>query len=166
MEEVSNFCPPMAVPMTVKIPDPITAPIPRAVSETGPRVFFSRRSGSSESEISLSIDLQQKSWFSEVRGLPSVVRFVVIGVCAKRRCLLECSTEQLRRHSALKPPGQAPTAKRFTASPRRAPSSSLCASSSRERIPVASAAFLLSLSCGRCVLLSCVLLWLVSSYLP
>src|SRR5882672_6885763 len=67
MEDVSNFCPAMAVPMTVKIPDPITAPIPSAVSETGPSVFFSRRSGSSESEIRLSMDLQQKSWLSEVR---------------------------------------------------------------------------------------------------
>jgi hypothetical protein len=31
--------PPMAVPMTVKMPDPITAPMPSAVSETGPRVL-------------------------------------------------------------------------------------------------------------------------------
>src|SRR6266487_3750689 len=67
MDEVSNFCPAMAVPMTVKIPEPITAPIPSAVSDTGPRVFFSLRSGSWESEISLSMDLQQKSWLSEVR---------------------------------------------------------------------------------------------------
>src|SRR6266567_4520159 len=67
MDEVSNFCPAMAVPMTVKIPDPITAPIPSAVSETGPSVFFSRLSGSCESEIRLSMDLQQKSWFSDVR---------------------------------------------------------------------------------------------------
>ena len=41
--------------------------MPRAVKEIGPRVFLSFRSGSSESEISLSIDLQQKSWLSEVR---------------------------------------------------------------------------------------------------
>jgi hypothetical protein len=52
------------VPTTVKMPEPITAPMPRAVRETGPRVFFNRRSGSSESEISLSMDLQQKSWLS------------------------------------------------------------------------------------------------------
>lgn len=83
MEEASNFCPPMAVPITVKMPDPITAPMPRAVSETGPRVFLSLRSGSSESEISLSIDLQQKSWLSEVRGLPSETWLVVVGICAK-----------------------------------------------------------------------------------
>jgi hypothetical protein len=40
----------------------MTAPIPKAVSDTGPRVFFRRRSACSESEISLSIDLQQKIW--------------------------------------------------------------------------------------------------------
>ena len=80
MEEVSNFCPAIAVPMTVKMPEPMTAPIPSAVSETGPSVFFSLRSGSSESEISLSMDLQQKSWLSEVRGLPSVVRLVMVGI--------------------------------------------------------------------------------------
>ena len=61
MDEVSNFCPAIAVPTTVKIPEPMTAPMPKAVRETGPRVFLSLRSGSSESEISLSMDLQQKS---------------------------------------------------------------------------------------------------------
>jgi hypothetical protein len=64
---VSNFCPAIAVPITVKMPEPITAPIPRAVRETGPSVFLSLRSGSSESEIRLSMDLQQKSWLSDVR---------------------------------------------------------------------------------------------------
>ena len=54
--------PPMAVPMTVKIPDPMTAPIPRAVSETGPSVFLSALSGRSDSWISLSIDLVAKIW--------------------------------------------------------------------------------------------------------
>ena len=29
----------MAVPTTVKMPEPITAPMPSAVSESGPRVF-------------------------------------------------------------------------------------------------------------------------------
>jgi hypothetical protein len=52
--------PPMAVPMTVKMPEPMTAPIPRAVSETGPSDFLSAFSGFSESEISLSIDLVAK----------------------------------------------------------------------------------------------------------
>ena len=52
--------PPMAVPMTVKIPEPMTAPMPSAVSETGPSVFFRAFSGSSESLISLSMDLVAK----------------------------------------------------------------------------------------------------------
>ena len=57
IEEVSNFWPAIAVPTTVKIPEPITAPMPSAVSDHGPSVFLSRCSGSSDSEISLSIDL-------------------------------------------------------------------------------------------------------------
>ena len=52
--------PPMAVPMTVKIPDPMTMPTPRAVRETGPRDFFRECSGRSESEMSLSMDLVAK----------------------------------------------------------------------------------------------------------
>jgi hypothetical protein len=52
--------PPMAVPMTVKMPEPMTMPMPSAVSETGPRDFLSEFSGSSESEISLSMDLVAK----------------------------------------------------------------------------------------------------------
>jgi hypothetical protein len=67
MDEVSNFCPAMAVPMTVKMPEPMTAPMPRAVSDQGPSVFFSRCSGSSDSEISLSMDLHAKSWFARWR---------------------------------------------------------------------------------------------------
>jgi len=66
----------------VKIPDPITAPIPRAVKDTGPRVFLSRRSGASESEISLSMDLHVKSWLPD--GAISVsVRWFVPGTRAK-----------------------------------------------------------------------------------
>ena len=61
MEEVSNFCPAIAVPTTVKMPEPITAPMPSAVRERGPSVLVSRRSASSESEISLSMDFLAKS---------------------------------------------------------------------------------------------------------
>lgn len=75
MEEVSNFWPAMAVPITVKIPEPMTAPIPSAVSDHGPRVFFSRFPGSSDSEISLSIDLHAKSWFAR-RVLPWMLESV------------------------------------------------------------------------------------------
>ena len=64
MDEVSNFWPAIAVPITVKMPDPITAPMPKAVSDHGPSVFLSRCSGSSDSEISLSMDLHAKSWFA------------------------------------------------------------------------------------------------------
>jgi hypothetical protein len=68
---VSNFCPAIAVPMTVNMPEPMTAPMPSAVSDHGPSVFFSRCSGSSESEISLSMDLHAKSWFARwmLRGV-------------------------------------------------------------------------------------------------
>ncbi|MHB1701764.1 MAG: hypothetical protein ACYCSN_16865 [Acidobacteriaceae bacterium] len=58
---MSNFSPAMAVPMTVNMPEPMTAPMPRAVSETGPSVFFRACSGCSESWISLSMDLVAKS---------------------------------------------------------------------------------------------------------
>ena len=52
--------PPIAVPITVKIPEPITAPIPRAVSETGPSSLRKACSGRSESAMSLSMDLVAK----------------------------------------------------------------------------------------------------------
>ena len=59
---VSKFCPAMAVPMTVKMPEPMTAPMPSAVSDQGPSVFLSACSGSSDSRISLSMDLRASSW--------------------------------------------------------------------------------------------------------
>jgi len=59
-ETVWEGLPPMAVPMTVKMPEPMTAPMPRAVRETGPRVLRSACSGRSESEMSLSMDLVAK----------------------------------------------------------------------------------------------------------
>jgi hypothetical protein len=61
IEEVSNFSPEIAVPMTVKMPEPMTAPMPNEVSETGPSVFLRLCSGFSDSLISLSIDLQHKT---------------------------------------------------------------------------------------------------------
>ncbi|HEX5235165.1 MAG TPA: hypothetical protein VFW25_07550 [Silvibacterium sp.] len=68
-DEVSNFSPAMAVPITVKMPEPITAPMPSEVRETGPSVFRSLCSGSSESAMSLSMDLQEKAWDGRVRLL-------------------------------------------------------------------------------------------------
>jgi len=52
----------MAVPMTVKMPEPMTAPMPSAVRDHGPSDFFSAFSGSSDSRISLSMDLRASSW--------------------------------------------------------------------------------------------------------
>jgi hypothetical protein len=52
----------MAVPMTVKMPEPMTAPMPSAVRDQGPSDFLSAFSGSSESRISLSMDLRANSW--------------------------------------------------------------------------------------------------------
>jgi hypothetical protein len=75
MDEVSNFCPAMAVPTTVKMPEPMTAPIPSAVRDHGPSVFFSRCSGSCESEISLSMDLHAKSWLASLT-LPEVLEWM------------------------------------------------------------------------------------------
>ncbi len=58
--------------MTVKMPEPMTAPMPRAVRDHGPRVFFSERSGSSDSLMSLSIDLRASSWLGRDRSLKAV----------------------------------------------------------------------------------------------
>src|SRR6266851_7670325 len=51
----------MAVPMMVKMPEPMTAPIPSDVRLSHPRDFFNRTSAFSESDSSWSILLQQKS---------------------------------------------------------------------------------------------------------
>jgi len=61
--------PPMATPITVKMPEPMTAPMPKAVSETGPSVLCRARSGRSESAISLSMDLVAKICLGSVELL-------------------------------------------------------------------------------------------------
>jgi len=61
MEGASKCSPAAAVPVRTKIPDPIMAPMPSAVSDQGPRLFLSRFSGASASEISLSMDFLAKS---------------------------------------------------------------------------------------------------------
>jgi hypothetical protein len=48
------------------MPEPMTMPMPSAVSETGPSVFFSACSGSSDSVISLSMDLVAKICLASV----------------------------------------------------------------------------------------------------
>jgi hypothetical protein len=47
------------------------APMPSAVSDHGPSVLLSRCWGFSDSEISLSMDLQQNAWRLEVRITPA-----------------------------------------------------------------------------------------------
>jgi len=67
MDGAWKFSPAAAVPVSTKIPEPMIAPMPSAVSDQGPSDFCSRCPGVSDSEISLSIDLQQKICLSEVR---------------------------------------------------------------------------------------------------
>jgi hypothetical protein len=67
--EVVVWVPPMAVPMTVKMPEPMTAPMPSAVRETGPSDLVSAVSGISLSLMSLSIDLVAKIWRDRAGGL-------------------------------------------------------------------------------------------------
>src|SRR5258708_6762714 len=85
IEGAWKYSPAAAVPVRTKIPEPMIAPIPSAVSDHGPRVLLSLVSGCSESEISLSIDLQQKAWLFEVRTTASTGS--IVG-CDKSRCLL------------------------------------------------------------------------------
>src|SRR6266576_1103213 len=82
IEGALKYSPAAAVPVSTKIPEPMMAPIPSAVSDQGPSVFCSRWPGASDSVISLSIDLQQRSWFlcSSAASLA--------GDCAKRLRLL------------------------------------------------------------------------------
>ncbi len=54
--------PAAAVPVTVKIPEPITAPIPNATMLHTPSVFLRALPGSSDAAISASMLLVRKSW--------------------------------------------------------------------------------------------------------
>src|SRR5579864_6597722 len=78
-----KYSPAAAVPVRTKMPDPITAPIPSAVSDQGPSVFCNRCPGASDSDISLSIDLQQKICLSDVRTTSFDGGSLVVG-CDKR----------------------------------------------------------------------------------
>src|SRR5215470_4967646 len=64
--EVVECSPAAAVPVRTKIPEPMMAPIPSAVRLHGPSVFLSRCSGSSDTEISLSMDLVARSWLGKL----------------------------------------------------------------------------------------------------
>jgi hypothetical protein len=103
IEDVSNFSPEIAVPITVKMPEPMTAPMPSEVSESGPSVFLSRVSGFSDSLISLSIDLQQRTWGGRVRLLSAILlKGVYQGLRAQRGLRIRrdfaSSETRLRRH--------------------------------------------------------------------
>src|SRR6202035_1625474 len=60
MDEACRRCPAIAVPITVKIPEPITAPMPSAVRLTQPNDFLNPTSAFSESDNSWSMLLQRK----------------------------------------------------------------------------------------------------------
>src|SRR6516164_7719682 len=60
-EETCSLCPAIAVPTIVKMPEPITAPIPREVRLNHPSDFFNLISAFSESESSWSMLLQRNS---------------------------------------------------------------------------------------------------------
>ena len=87
-----NFCPAIAVPTTVKIPEPITAPMPSDVRLSQPSDFLSRFSGRSESEISWSMFLVRKSCGSN-RHLP--LRRGKTLYCASFRATRDAGRERL-----------------------------------------------------------------------
>src|SRR5689334_590081 len=71
MEGAWKYSPAAAVPVKTKIPDPMIAPMPSAVSDQGPSVFLSRCSGASASASSLSMLLTLKSCeFTPTAGPP------------------------------------------------------------------------------------------------
>ena len=90
--------PPIATPMTVKIPDPITAPMPSAVKDTGPSVFFNACSGLSDSEISLSIDLVAKICLASALApaTEELVRGVSTAIAIQMLCKTASSPSQER----------------------------------------------------------------------
>src|SRR5450432_1516296 len=175
MDGASKCSPAAAVPVRTKIPDPMIAPMPSAVSDHGPRVFRSRCSGWSASEIKLSMDLQQKSWLSDVRMDVRVVLSDGPGAVSGKRLMspeVQGGSRYQHRHSAGKfSPAESqvliPNAKCcLTAWLCHAPASSLCSSSIRARNPAASKDSRLCASCARCVSVSCVRLWSILLYLP
>src|SRR6201987_2905877 len=95
IDGASTGPPAAAFPVRTKIPEPMIAPMPSAVSDHGPSVFFSLCPGSSASAISLSMALEQKTCVSEVRTVGSGA-----GVgCDKR--LISPEVRDQRQHDAL-----------------------------------------------------------------
>src|SRR5271155_4377200 len=67
IEVFLSVSPAAAVPVRMKMPEPMTAPTPKAVKLQGPSVFDRRFSGSSEALIRASMLLVRNSWLN---GLP------------------------------------------------------------------------------------------------
>ena len=63
MDGTSICCPAAAVPVTVKMPPPMTAPIPNAIRLHGPKVRFSRFPSVCDSFTISSMFLVHHSWF-------------------------------------------------------------------------------------------------------
>src|SRR5207247_6268644 len=75
--------PAAAVPIVANMPAPIIAPIPSAVTSTGPRAFFNRCSGSSASATNWSMVFRRKTSFS-ISAAESVLQGEKLGL--KIRC--------------------------------------------------------------------------------
>ena len=59
-----SVSPAAAVPVRMKMPEPMTAPTPKAVRLQGPSVLLRRLSGSSEALIRASMLLVRNSWLN------------------------------------------------------------------------------------------------------
>ena len=64
MDVLRSVSPAAAVPVRMKMPEPMTAPTPNAVRLQGPRVLRRRLSGSSEALIRASMLLVRNSWLN------------------------------------------------------------------------------------------------------
>src|ERR1700730_1757233 len=83
--------------MTVKMPEPITAPIPSEVRLSHPRDFFSRISAFSESDSSLSMLLQRKRGYPTLtlRSHPQNRKLDLAGHAFRNACAPQCTLRGL-----------------------------------------------------------------------
>ena len=140
MDGAWKYSPAAAVPVSTKMPEPMMAPMPSAVSDHGPRDFLRRCSGWSASEISLSIDLQQKNLFVGGTDDCGGFRGVVTSGCGLLNSAVSYQPSALSNKPASLRDGAGEGARSstiylaaLTASPGRGPTSSLWAFSTRER---------------------------------
>jgi hypothetical protein len=96
MVALGNCSPEMAVPMTVKMPEPMTAPMPSAVSDQGPSDFFSAWAGSSDSLMSLSIDLRAKNWLGRAGLLAEAAFSYQLSALSPQPSAFSCFGEDCR----------------------------------------------------------------------